>query len=706
MTMERSPLIDVIVPVYNGAAYIRAFFAMLAPQADEAVRFLFVDDGSTDGSGAMLDECAAEGALPVKILHQENAGVSAARNAGIAASDAAYITFFDVDDLAAPDYCAVLKAAAEQERPDLFLFRQARITDPAQGLPVSAGPEAVLRPSEAVLREFLADPTRLGVYDVLLRRAWAESMSLRFAEGFAYYEDYDFLYRAFARAERILCTERVLYGYVLRGGSAMARFSAERTRCLSLLAALEPWLSDNAPGFAEDYARWGVARTYWSVLWQAALASPSWTEFRRFAAATHADVYLRKLRDFPERRVRLVSRLFGMSPRAYHAAVRFLGRRRSRVTEVPADTLSAAAEACPDPRRVLVYGMTDNPGGIESFVMGLFRRQPAGTFDFLCDFPEIAYAGEIAAKRANVYHIPAKSRDLPGHIRGTARVLRAHPEFTTVYFNVLDAGCVFPAAVAWLHGRRVVVHSHNSATDKVRLHRLCRGPLGFITAGRAACSDLAAEYMFGRRAGEALFVPNLIDAGRFAFDSAVRAEKRAELRLGDRLTVCHVGRISAQKNPLFLVDILAELRKTAPDAVLLHVGDGEMAEEFDACIRGRGMEDAVRRLGVRPDIPAILQAADVFLLPSLYEGLPIALLEAQAAGLPSVVSDVITPQAAVTALVQRLPLNDPPEAWAGAVLESAEAARRNTVRELTEAGFDISCCAEHDRRLMRLLWGD
>ena len=441
------------------------------------------------------------------------------------------------------------------------------------------------------------------------------------------------------------------------------------------------------------------------MLWQAALAAPDYAAFRRFFARNHARIWIKMLRGFPSRKVALSRAAFLLSERGYFALVRRLGGRRSKVQAMaPADY--AALTGGPDPRKVLVYGMTDNPGGIESYLLGLFRRQAPGTFDFLCDFPAIAYGDELRSKGAAVHFIPAKSASLLGQWRAVAAVLRAHPEYVTVYMNVLDAGCAFTALIPWLYRRRIVVHSHNGDTDKVRLHRLCRPVLGLMTKGRVTCSDEAGLHMFGRTGEDILFIPNAIDAANYAWDPAAREAKRAELGLGDRLTVCHVGRISRQKNPIFLLDIFAAVRKKHPDAVLLSVGEGEMSGEFDAAIAGKGLSGSVLRLGRRDDVPGLLQAADVFLLPSLYEGLSIALLEAQAAGLPAVASDAVSPQTVITDLVELCPLTDSPEAWADRVLASAGKKRRDTRGEIAAAGFDISCCDESDRRLMALLLGD
>lgn len=354
-------------------------------------------------------------------------------------------------------------------------------------------------------------------------------------------------------------------------------------------------------------------------------------------------------------------------------------------------------------KHVLVYGMTDNAGGIETYLTGLFRRLQGKSvqFGFVSDFPSVSGGEELRAGGAELHFIPAKSRDLRGHLAGMWRILRQHPEYETVYFNILDAGAAVTMLPVALLGRRIVVHSHNGSTDKVRLHRLCRPVLKLMARGRAACSRLAADYMFGTDRN-VLIVPNAIDGGKYAFREDIRRRVRQDLGLGEKPVFIHVGRISRQKNPLGLIDIFEAIHAGRPDAVLLSVGGGEMAEEFQAYIAKKGLQDSVRCLGARDDVAELLQAADVFLLPSLYEGLPISLLEAQAAGLPCIVSDVITDEAAVTELVQPLSLDDGPEVWADAALAELGKPRKDTREQLIRAGFDSSCCEEFDGKLMEL----
>lgn len=348
-------------------------------------------------------------------------------------------------------------------------------------------------------------------------------------------------------------------------------------------------------------------------------------------------------------------------------------------------------------KHVLVYGMTDNPGGMETYIVGFFRRvqDRDAHLDFLTDFETVAYGDELTAAGAQFYHIPAKSRSLRKHWGALRRFLREHPEYRTVYFNILDAGAAVTMLVPFLMGRKIVVHSHNNDTEKKRLHRLCRPLLRLMARGRFACSLSAGTYMFGGMKNVRV-IPNVIDAKRFSFDADTRTRLRAELDLGGGPVVCHVGRLAPQKNPLGLLDIFAAVHEKCPTATLLSVGDGELAAAFDEAVRRRGLESAVRRLGAKDDVADILQAADVFVFPSLYEGLGIAVLEAQAAGLPCVVSDAVPEQAAATELVCRLPLSLPPETWAEKILKAAETPRGDTFEALVRAGYDISCAAAHD----------
>lgn len=353
-------------------------------------------------------------------------------------------------------------------------------------------------------------------------------------------------------------------------------------------------------------------------------------------------------------------------------------------------------------KHVLVYGMTDNPGGIETYLLNFYQRvQGSGVMlDYVSDFPSISGSEILTERGSKLYFIPAKSRDLKAHLMGMWRILHEHVEYEAVYFNILDAGAAVTMLPVFLAGRKIIVHSHNNDTEKMRLHKLCKPFLNIMASGRAACSESAAGYMFGKTAKNTLIIPNAIDAAKFAFSDEVREQKRQELSLGNRPCICHVGRIAPQKNPFGLIDIFEAVHRKCPEAVLLSVGDGDLMGEFRRYIADKGLESAVICLGARNDVAELYSAADVFLFPSLYEGLGIVVLEAQAAGLPCVISDVIPKQVVVTDLVCPVPLTAEPDMWADRIIERLSVKRRDTRAELIAAGYDISCCAEFDEKLI------
>ena len=353
-------------------------------------------------------------------------------------------------------------------------------------------------------------------------------------------------------------------------------------------------------------------------------------------------------------------------------------------------------------KHVLVYGMTSNPGGIETYLLNFYRRVQGKSvmLDFVCDFPSISGSDLLTEYGSELYFIPPKSCDLKGHLCGMWKILHEHPEYKTVYFNILDAGAAITLIPVFLSGRKIVVHSHNNDTEKKRLHKLCKPLLNFMTTGRAACSESAAEYMFGRAAKKSFIVPNAIDAARFTFSEEVRIKKRKALNLGNRPCICHVGRLSQQKNPMGLIDIFEAVHRKSPETVLLSVGDGEMREQFHRYIAEKGLSNSVYCLGSRNDVAELYCAADLFLFPSFYEGLGIVVLEAQAAGLPCVISDTVPDSAVVTDLVTKISLNECTAIWADKILQQLRRSRRNTYGDILAADYDISCCSSFDQKLI------
>lgn len=346
-------------------------------------------------------------------------------------------------------------------------------------------------------------------------------------------------------------------------------------------------------------------------------------------------------------------------------------------------------------KRILVYGMSDNPGGVESYLLGMFERMEKYgiQFDFISDFPGVAYEKALKDGGASVYYIPPKGKKLISHWAGFAKVLRRHKEYDSVYFNILDAGAVFTVLVPWLFRKKIIVHSHNGDTDKVWLHRLCRPFIKRMADRKMACSGLAAIYMFGKKETakkNVLIVPNAIDAEKYDFNETVRQEYREKLKLDNKFTICHIGRMSNQKNPFRILDIFASVWEKEKNAVLLYAGTGELKEKVKEYAGKMECAGNIQFLGVRSDISEILQASDVFLLPSLYEGLPIVAIEAQAAGLPAVLSTAVTREADITGNVRFIDLRRSNDEWAEELLRSRKFMRRGTREKIITAGYDMN----------------
>ena len=152
-----------------------------------------------------------------------------------------------------------------------------------------------------------------------------------------------------------------------------------------------------------------------------------------------------------------------------------------------------------DRKRVLVYGMTDNPGGIETYLMNLIKEMPIIKFDFVTDFPKMAYEKELKEYGAEIYYIPAKSRGLLAQWKEFWKILKQHQEYHVIYFNILNAGAMFTMVVPWILRRKIVIHSHNGSADNIRFHNVCRPFMNFMGSQFVACSKLAGQFMFGKQ---------------------------------------------------------------------------------------------------------------------------------------------------------------------------------------------------------------
>lgn len=250
--------------------------------------------------------------------------------------------------------------------------------------------------------------------------------------------------------------------------------------------------------------------------------------------------------------------------------------------------------------------------------------------------------------------------------------------------------------------KHITLHSHDAGywTNNIimrMMFRFFRVLMPLVCDNYVGCSDLAARFMFPKsviRKGNYTVLPNGIDLEKFGYREDVRAAVRKELGVEDLFVVGHAGRFMAQKNHAYLLDIFQKIHEKEPRSVLLLFGSGELMDSCKEKARALGIADAVRFMGGSPRMPEMWQAIDVFVMPSLHEGLPVVGVEAQAAGVPCIFSDEITPETNVTGEEIFLSLSDSPEKWADVTLSVREKPRESGVEKLRARRYDIRQTAE------------
>ena len=334
-------------------------------------------------------------------------------------------------------------------------------------------------------------------------------------------------------------------------------------------------------------------------------------------------------------------------------------------------------------------------GGLETMLMNYYRHidRDKIQFDFLVhrDF-EADYDEEILSLGGRIYHV---SRLIPwsrSYREKLKTFFRKHPEYKIVHVHqdCLSSVALQCAAECGVPVR--IAHSHAASQDKnikylIKRHYMKQIPR--YATDLFACSKAAGDWMFGGSSYH--LVKNAVEAEQFAFDADTAAAVREEFGLGDNLVAGHIGRFSPQKNHDYLIDIFAACVKIHPDARLLLVGDGECRPQIEKKVNNLNLEKHVIFTGIRSDVARLLQAMDVFLFPSIYEGLPVTMVEAQAAGVPCVVSDAVTAESRITeGLVDVCSLQDSPDIWALAALKQAAGGHEDHLAEIKEAGYDVS----------------
>jgi glycosyltransferase involved in cell wall biosynthesis len=344
-----------------------------------------------------------------------------------------------------------------------------------------------------------------------------------------------------------------------------------------------------------------------------------------------------------------------------------------------------------NPLRILHVVVNMNRGGAETLIMNLYRNIDRSKiqFDFLT-CKEGVFDNEIMEMGGKVHRIPYVT-DVGhfGYVKKLNDFFSLHGEYKIIHSHMDKMSGIVLRAAKKANIPVRIAHSHATRSEGGMISRVYKWYAGrFIISaatGLVACSKDAAKWLFSGNLDKTVILRNGIENEKFIYSPMIREQVREELTINQSsFVVGHVGRFNRVKNHKFLIKIFAELVKIRPDSVLLLAGDGPLRSNMEQEVRKLNLESKVRFLGVRCDINRLLQAFDVFAFPSLFEGVPIVLIEAQTADLTCLVSNKISSEVDMSlGLTRFVPINDP-VAWAEELAQLPVRKKEDTCTKLID----------------------
>ena len=364
-------------------------------------------------------------------------------------------------------------------------------------------------------------------------------------------------------------------------------------------------------------------------------------------------------------------------------------------------------------KRLLCILSNMNTGGAETFLMKLYRRLDKEKYqlDFCINVKEKCYyEDEIIRLGGRIFRIPSKSENLE-QFKKDLRALIKNEKYEYVLRITSTAMGFMDMKIAKKAGANICTFRSSNSSDGASFKAKAAHTIGRILYDRyvdvrIAPSDLAARHTFGERAykdGSVHILHNGVDLNIFKYDPDHRESIRNEFGISkDAFVVGHIGRFMVQKNHNFLLDVFSEIKKKDENALLLLVGgNGELENDVKNKVIELGIEKNVIFAGIRSDIPKLLSAMDVFVFPSLYEGMPNTVIEAQATGLPCVIADTITKEADITGLVKYNSRDLSDKEWSESVFSQVDnfKDRKTRVEDFISGGYMIENVVEEFCRI-------
>lgn len=343
-------------------------------------------------------------------------------------------------------------------------------------------------------------------------------------------------------------------------------------------------------------------------------------------------------------------------------------------------------------------------GGMETLIMNIYRNidRSKVQFDFLVHYPEPGeYDEEIKSLGGKIYVMPRTTfGNFFKYKKALTEFFKSHPEYKVIHGHLQSTAFLYHS-IAKKYGKRYcITHAHNNGVE----HTI-KGRVSYLTSllaikhtdGFFGCSKEACEYFFKKaikKGKEMQVLPNGIEVDKYLFQSKIRENIRKELGIENKLVMGHVGRFFEQKNHVFLIDVFEQVAKKREDAVLLLIGKGPDEDKIRQKVKEKGLDKKVMFLGAKDNVNQLMMGMDVFLLPSLFEGFGIVLIEAQATGLPCVCTKNTIPLTTkITDGYYPVSLQEKPEVWADEILKAYDASKDNDREAFNqcakEAGYDI-----------------
>lgn len=360
-------------------------------------------------------------------------------------------------------------------------------------------------------------------------------------------------------------------------------------------------------------------------------------------------------------------------------------------------------------KRVLQIVDSMDMGGIQTFIMNVYRHinREEIQFDFLVFRKhEQIFEKEILSLGGRIYKLPRRRDGIIKNKNAIRSFFEEHLEYDTIHYNTSALSDIGAIEEAYKRGVPVrIIHSHSTKApgNKIHtfMHKLHKNKISKLANYYFACGELAGKWFYEgtEAANKFVIVNNGIDCAEYEFSKEKRDYVRRKLKIENNYVIGHVGRFSEVKNHRFILHVFSKVmekyREKNPKLIL--VGDGELFTEIKSLAQKLNVADETIFLGTRHDVPDLLQAMDVMIMPSLYEGFPVTAIEGQASGLPCVLSDTITRDVVIKDNVVMRSLDAPLEKWADDLIKTNKRDTDNS--PLIASGFDIKSTVQ---QLMRV----